>query len=163
MCLTVALSLLRHAPRWSAGSCSVTLGCWGEEPASSWPFAPELGLKPSLRWDYGAHWSALLLLSFGTGDCNLEENTGQMEKTNINSGNLCSYTAICWLPLSCRSPNSNYSSVSKLHNTANSMQCILHYIVIFIVYFCIIYILLFISCILKKQEINVLSVYTTSK
>lgn len=33
--LTVTLSLHRPALRWSAGSCSVMLGCWREEPALS--------------------------------------------------------------------------------------------------------------------------------
>lgn len=36
---------------WSAGSCSVTLGSWREDPALSWWCAPGSGLKLSSRWE----------------------------------------------------------------------------------------------------------------
>lgn len=47
----LALFIHRRAPRWSAGSCSVTLGSWREEAVSSWRYAPDCGLKPLWRWD----------------------------------------------------------------------------------------------------------------
>lgn len=41
----------RRALWWSAGSCSVTLASWREDPALSWPCAPESGPKRSSRWE----------------------------------------------------------------------------------------------------------------
>lgn len=46
----VASSSCRRALWWSAGSCSVTLASWREDPVLSWRCAPESGPKPSWRW-----------------------------------------------------------------------------------------------------------------
>lgn len=109
------LSLLRRALQWSAGSCSVTSGCWREVPVLSWLYAPDCGLKPSSRWDYTTHCSARSVI------CNLlGERTRQEEITDwMRKADLKSHRSVClYCPLLGRSSNNNYIQyVSQLHTT----------------------------------------------
>lgn len=124
VCLTVSPSLRRPALRCSAGSCSVTSGCWREVPALSWLFAPDCGLKPSSRWDNSTLCSTAQVHMWSV-------RTGNWSQTGWEKQHKVRTSVFLYCPLSGRSSNNSYST---LH--ANSIHVFTTlYLHIFIVYF----------------------------